>query len=107
MSGSQQADRGIDDPPKTSAEAAQILSPIYPASFLSFPVADFSRHSREQYSDNFEPAPIARSAGIQVPHATQRTSLFSDFIAPLRWLAFAAGVSTPRKKLRTFLMMEI
>jgi hypothetical protein len=31
----------------------------------------------------FEPAPIARWAGIQVPHATHRTSLFSVLIDPL------------------------
>ena len=47
----------------------------YPASFVSWAAAEFSRHSREQYSESFEPDPIARVAGIHVPHAAQRTSL--------------------------------
>lgn len=53
---------------------------VQPASFLFRPVAAFSRHSREQYSDMRDLAPIARSAGIQVPQETQRTSLFSILV---------------------------
>ena len=47
---------------------------------LVFRFDDFSTHSREQYSDSFEPEPIARSAGTQVPHAAQRINLFSVLI---------------------------
>jgi hypothetical protein len=76
----------------------------YPASFRSLPVADFSKHSREQYSESFDPGPIARSAGIHVPQATQRTSLFSVLTEPLRrGLGVAFGESrVPRKMPNTF-----
>lgn len=49
----------------------------YPAIRRDSPEAPFSRHSREQYSEDLEPGPTARSAGIHVPQLTQRTSLFS------------------------------
>ena len=79
------------------------VRPVQPASFRSLPVADFSKHSREQYSDNFEPGPMARSAGIHVPHATQRTSLFSVLTEPLRRLTLAFGESrVPRSRRKTF-----
>ncbi len=53
------------------------------AIFLSLPLVGFSMHSREQYTDDPAPAPIARSAGIQVPQLTQRTSFPSTFVVEL------------------------
>lgn len=88
---------------------ASLSANVYPASFLSFPAADFSRHSREQYSDNLEPGPIARSAGIQVPQATQRTSLFSVLIDPLRRAVELDALEStgPRIRLNTFRTIAI
>ena len=90
--------------PLPDHEVPSVFIFFQPASFRSLPVADFSRHSREQYSDSFEPGPIARSAGIHVPQATQRTSLFSVLTEPLRCgVAFALGDSrVPRSRPRTF-----
>lgn len=48
--------------------------------------------------------PIARSAGIQVPQATHRTSLFSVLIDPLREVedCGALAFDKPFKTLDTF-----
>lgn len=73
-----------------------------PARFLLFPVAAFSRHSREQYSDILEPAPIARWAGIHVPQATQRTSLFSVLIDPPRGVGEEFASRVPLRAEETF-----
>lgn len=75
---------------------------LQPASFLFWPVAAFSKHSREQYSDIRDPAPIARSAGIQVPHETQRTSLFSILVEREREPGDESFSSVPLRADNTF-----
>lgn len=64
---------GRAEPSKRKSEIGNCAM-SYPASLRSLLVADFSKHSREQYSDSFDLGPMARSAGIHVPQATQRTS---------------------------------
>jgi hypothetical protein len=59
---------------------SKIVSSIQTAIFLPVPFDGFSRHSREQYTDDPERAPIARSDGIQIPQLTQRTSFLSAFV---------------------------
>jgi hypothetical protein len=78
------------------------MNRVQPASFLLGPVAAFSRHSREQYSDMRDPAPIARSAGIQVPQETQRTSLFSILVDRAREPEDESFSSVPLRADNTF-----